>query len=97
MGLLAERDTLALHATTMTGPNGLIHWQPETLMVFQTVRYLRANGVECYFSVDTGATVYVNCRPADAETVRTEIAALGMETALAEVGGPAHLVDDHLF
>ncbi len=97
VGLLAEKDSLALHATTMTGNSNIIHWQPETVAIFHAVRRLRAEGIECYFSLDTGATVYVNCRPADVEAVQKEIASLGVETAVAEVGGPARLVDAHLF
>ncbi|MFP4321122.1 MAG: diphosphomevalonate decarboxylase [Anaerolineales bacterium] len=96
VGLFAEKDSLALHATTMTGNSNIIHWQPESVAVFHAVRHLRAEGIECYFSLDTGATVYVNCRPADVETVQNEIASLGLETAVAHVGGPARLVEDHL-
>lgn len=97
VGLLAERDSLSLHASTMTGENGAMYWQPETIAVFHAVRRMRNEGLECYFSVDTGATTYINCRPADTEAVRAQIAALGIETAVGEVGGPAHLVDEHNF
>ena len=97
VGLLAERDSLSLHATTMTGPGGMLHWQPETLMVFHEVRKMRAEGLEAYFSVDTGATVYVNSRPQDRAAVEARIQALGIETMAAEVGGAARLVNEHLF
>jgi phosphomevalonate decarboxylase len=94
---MAERDSLALHAVTMTGNTGVLHWQPATLAVFHEVRQLRSEGLECYFSIDTGATPYINCRPQDRQAVAERIAALGVEIELGEVGGPARLVDEHLF
>jgi phosphomevalonate decarboxylase len=81
----------------MTGEQNPLYWQPETLRVFHEVRRLRDEGLECYFSVDTGATVYINCRPNDTKTVEKRITDLGIETAVGKVGGPAHLVKKHLF
>ncbi len=97
IGRLAEQDTFSLHAVTMTGPNNLLHWQPETLRIFQEVRTMRADGLECYLSVDTGATVYINSRPEDRDAVEARIRALGVETLTCEVGGGARLVEEHLF
>jgi mevalonate pyrophosphate decarboxylase len=97
LGLLAERDSLSLHAVTMTGEAGMLHWQPATVAVFHEVRAMRGEGLECYFSVDTGATPYVNCRPEDAAAVQARVAALGIETALGHIGGPARLDEGHLF
>lgn len=96
VGALAEKDTLSLHAATMTGGSNHIYWQPETVAIFHEVRQMRQDGIEAYFSVDTGATVYINCMPDDVATVEERIKALGVETAVAEVGGAARLVDDHL-
>lgn len=94
---LAERDSLSLAATTMTGPAAWVYWQPETLDVFDRVRELRDDGVPAYYSTDTGASVYVNTTAEYAERVENEIANAGIETHIWEVGGPAHLVDDQLF
>ena len=81
----------------MTGEQNPIYWQPETLRVFHEVRRMRDDGLECYFSVDTGATVYINCRPDDVKAVEKQIAALGVETATGKVGGPARAARKHLF
>ncbi|MFB6113077.1 MAG: phosphomevalonate decarboxylase MvaD [Halodesulfurarchaeum sp.] len=89
---LAEQDTLSLAATTMTGPDGWIYWQPETLSIFETVRDLRSDGVPAYFSTDTGATVYVNTVAEHVETVESAISSLGIETMVWEVGGPAEVL-----
>ncbi|MFB6171047.1 MAG: phosphomevalonate decarboxylase MvaD [Haloarculaceae archaeon] len=89
---LAERDSISLAATTMTGPSAWIYWQPETLRVFETVRDLRADGVPAYFSTDTGASVYVNTNDAHVGAVQDAIDDLGVETRVWEVGGPARVL-----
>ena len=94
---LAEHDSLSLAATTMTGPEGWAYWKPATLEIFEAVRDLRAEGVPAYFSVDTGATVYINTPDAYADQVEEAVAACGVETRQWRVGGPARVVDEHLF
>ena len=90
---LAERDSLSLAATTMTGPAGWVYWRPDTLSVFAAVRELRETGVPAYFSTDTGASVYVNTTVEHAERVEERIADCGVETRIWEVGGPARVLD----
>jgi phosphomevalonate decarboxylase len=94
---VAEHDSLSLAATTMTGPSGWVYWKPATLEVFDTVRNLREEGVPAYFSVDTGASVYVNTTDEHVDRVESAVAETGVETRRWEVGGPARLVEDHLF
>jgi phosphomevalonate decarboxylase len=91
---LAEHDSLSLAATTMTGPSGWVYWQPETLEVFETVRALREADVPVYFSTDTGASVYVNTTAEHVDRVESEIAELGIDTRVWEVGGPAAVLDE---
>jgi phosphomevalonate decarboxylase len=92
---LAEHDSLSLAATTMTGPAGWVYWQPETIAVFNAVRDLRRErDVPAYFSVDTGASVYVNTTAAHAAAVEEAVADCGVETAVWEVGGPAEVCDE---
>ena len=91
---LAEHDSLSLTAATMTGPAGWVYWQPETIAVFNTVRELREEGLEVYFSTDTGASVYVNTTDEHVDRVEREIAALGVDTDVWGVGGPAHVLDE---
>jgi len=93
----AEHDSLSLAATTMTGPAGWVYWQPQTLEIFETVRELRGAGLPVYFSVDTGASVYVNTTAEYADRVETEIANCGVETQIWNVGGPARIDGTPLF
>ncbi len=94
---LAEHDSLSLAATTMTGPAGWVYWQPATIEILNTVRALREEDVPVYFSVDTGASVYINTTDAFVDRVEAAVADCGVETRVWKLGGPARLVDDALF
>src|SRR5205814_10332481 len=94
---LAERDAVMLHGITLTGAREMVLWQPVTLRVILAVRRLREQGVPAFFSIDSGATVYVNTFPDRAEQVRRAIADLGIETIPCTVGGPARVVEEALF
>lgn len=94
---LAERDTLMLHGITMTGATEMLLWRPETMSVILKVRNMRERGIPAFFSIDTGATVYVNTFPNRVKEVRAEIENLGVDTIECTVGGAAREVEDHLF
>jgi phosphomevalonate decarboxylase len=83
----------------MTGPAGWVYWRPETLEVFAAVRDLREEGVPVYFSVDTGASVYVNTTSDHVDRVESTVADLGIDTRVWRVGGPARVLgeDEALF
>lgn len=96
---LAERDTLNLHAVTMTSKDALIAWRGVTVETMHAVRRLRAEGTPCYFSIDTGATVYVNTLPEHADEVTKMVEGIdGVDEVLhLGVAPPARLVEKHLF
>jgi phosphomevalonate decarboxylase len=97
---LAETDTLNLHAITLTMPHSLLAWRGLTVETMHAVRRLRTERkVPVYFSIDTGATVYVNTLPEHEEEVRPvlEKAAPGAEILRLEVGPPAAATTEHLF
>jgi phosphomevalonate decarboxylase len=97
VGELAEKDSLILHGITMTGLEELILWRPETVSVILEVKKMRSEGIQAHFSIDTGATVYVNTIPELVPVVRDRIRKLGIETIECGVGGSARTTDDHLF
>jgi phosphomevalonate decarboxylase len=92
---LAEHDSLSLAATTMTGPAGWVYWQPRTIEIFNAVRELRnEEDVPVYFSVDTGASVYVNTTADHVDRVEEAVADCGVDTRQWSVGGPAQVLDE---
>ena len=97
IGRLAEKDSLILHGITMTGIEELILWRPETVKVILEVKRMRDEGIPAYFSIDTGATVYVNTLPEHVRAVRDRVRELGVETMECSVGGAARTTEDHLF
>lgn len=97
---LAEIDTMNLHAITLTMPQSLLAWRGLTVEVMHAVRGLRKKEkLPVYFSIDTGATVYVNTLPEHEELVRRalEPVAQGAEILRLGVGSPASAVPEHLF
>ncbi len=94
---LAERDTMMLHGITMTGTSEMMLWRPETIKIILAVKRMREEGVPAFFSIDTGATVYVNTFPENVGDVESRIRALGVETLVCRVGGGARTTDGPLF
>jgi phosphomevalonate decarboxylase len=97
IGEIAEKDSLILHGITMTGTDELILWRPETVKVILEVKKMRSEGVRAYFSIDTGATVYINTDMVNVDIVEERIKSLGVGTMRCGVGGAARLTDEHLF
>jgi len=99
IGRLAERESLSLHAITMTGKNGLFLMEPDTVRIIQHVKSMREEqNIPVWFSLDTGPSVYINTRPEFRDTVAAELQKLGdFKVIQSHVGGPAHTVDHHLF
>lgn len=97
IGMLAERDSLILHGITMTSVDEMMLWRPETVKVILEVKKMREDGLPAYFSIDTGATVYVNTEPKNVKKVEGRIRELGIKTITCGVGGSARVTDKHLF
>lgn len=99
IGAIAQRDTLSLHAITMTGSKGRVTWRPATIAIMEVVQELRDDGVPVHFSIDTGATPYLNTTVDHEERVANAVKDIdGVSEVLhLRPAGPAHLIDDHLF
>ncbi|MGB0651969.1 MAG: diphosphomevalonate decarboxylase, partial [Thermoplasmatota archaeon] len=99
LAAVAERDTLNLHAVTMTSESSHLTWQPATVAVMRAVWELRDAGTPVHFSMDTGATAYLNTHKDHEEEVAAAVADLpGIADVLRlHPAGPTRLVDDHLF
>ncbi len=91
LGELAEQDTLELHAITMTGGSRLILMTEDSIKVIRKVKELRNDGVEAYFSMQTGPTVYINTSQRHVERVMKEMHLLGYTAYSSGVGGEARV------
>ena len=63
IGVIMEEDCLNMHAVMLTSQPSLIYWLPETVRVIQAIREWREQGLESYFTINTGQNVFVFCEP----------------------------------
>ncbi len=91
LGELAEQDTLELHSITMTGSNGLILMTEDSIRVIRKVKELRSAGLDAYFSMQTGPTVYINTSERHEARVMSAIRRLGYRAYNSRVGEEAKL------
>ena len=95
---LAEEDTLNLHAVTMTGRLGMVLFSPLSIEIIREVRRLRQEeDIPAWFSLDTGPSVFINTTKDAAPTVRKIISKITKTVLVSDPGGPAEIVNKHLF
>lgn len=95
-----EYDTLCLHSITMTGTEdkNLIVWAPETLKIMHLVREMRAQGIQAYFSIDTGPSVVILTLKHHTDTVVNGLKKnlpekLQNHISIGSIGGPSRIID----
>ncbi len=74
VGELAEGNCLKMHATTLGAKPPFTYFNGDTLQAMDVVRTLRAQGTECYFTIDAGPNVKVLCQSGQAEQVKAKLA-----------------------
>lgn len=72
-GDLIEREALEFHSILFTSNPPLFYWTPGTVAVMKYVQSLRREGLECYFTINTGQDVHVICRKEDAGKVAEKL------------------------
>jgi len=98
IGRLAEEDSLNLHASTMTGKDHMVLWEPQTVCLIKEVRKMRGEGILAWYSIDTGPSVFVNTFSDYVETVTDRLRELDFQNILVgKVGGRPFLSTKHLF
>jgi len=98
IGRLAEEDTLNLHATTMTGKSHMILWKPETLKIIHEVIKMRKKGIEAWYSIDTGPSVFINTYQSNIEKIAKRLREIGFtKIIISQIGGKPKITNKHLF
>ncbi len=92
VGILAERDTLELHALIQTGRLGLIVYEPQSLNVIKCVKELRREGKPVFFSMQTGPSVFVNTYREDLGYVKSRLLSLGVSVIESAIGGEVKIL-----
>lgn len=98
-GELIEGEALEFHSILLTSNPPLLAWYPGTIEVMLAVQQMRNEGIEAYFSINTGFNVHVISLPDNMDEVRKRLDKLSLvkKTMVSGVGnGPVYL-DEHLF
>ncbi|MDO8621463.1 MAG: diphosphomevalonate decarboxylase [Candidatus Levybacteria bacterium] len=98
-GELLEAEALELHAIMLTSTPSLIYWLPGTLKVMHAVKRWRAEGLQVYFTVNTGQDIHLICQKKDVEKVvkKAEEILDVQKTIVNYPSKGAHLISAHLF
>lgn len=92
-GRLVELDSLELHAVTMTGVEGMLLVNCDSLKIISLVRRMRKEeGVDCFFSMQTGPSVFINTTREDSKYVVEQVKELGYEPIVSGIGGEAFVI-----
>lgn len=98
-GELIEQEALELHAIMFTSTPSLIYWLPGTIKVIHAVKKWRQEGLQAYFTVNTGQDIHLICQKRDVEKIvkKAEEISDVQKTIINYPSEGAHLVEDHLF
>jgi len=98
VGRLAEEDTLSLHAITMTGKSRMVLWEPDTVRIIKEVIKMREEGIQAWYSMDTGPSVFINTYKKNSKDVVDRLCVLGFKNAIvSDIGEKPSLTNNHLF
>lgn len=99
LGNLAEKEALEFHSILLTSEVPLLAWYPGTIEVMQAVQSLRAEGLPCFFTINTGFNVHVLTLPEFEDQVATKLGELSLVKKIlrAKVGPAPQIIDQHLF
>lgn len=99
LGNIVEAEALEFHSILLTSEVPLILWYPGTVQVMQEVQKLRDEGIECYFTINTGFNVHILTLPEFEGEVQKRLAALPLvvKTLSAKVGDKPREITEHLF
>lgn len=91
---VVEHDSNMMHAVMMTSSPALFYWQPASLLLMDSVRRWRSEGLSVCYTLDAGPNVHCLTTAQDADEIQRRVSALdGVQTVLrAPVGGGASVI-----
>lgn len=98
-GEILEAEALEIHSIMLTSKPSLIYLLPNSLRIILEVKKMRNEGVEAYFTLNTGQDVHVIC-----ESKNKDLAAARLKTVdgvsdviINSSANGARISEDHLF
>ena len=98
-GELIEKEALEMHTITLTSQPPIVYWHPGTLCVMRAVHLWRQEGLESYFTINTGHNIHVIVQEKDKEVLAKELSNLEEvnEVIINYPAQGAQLSEQHLF
>lgn len=95
VGVIAERNALKMHATTLGAKPPFTYWSPDSMRAMDAVRTLRDKGYSVHFTMDAGPNVKLICKQSQLEEIKTHLLKDFAESQLisARPGPGLHVVE----
>ncbi|MEK7543612.1 MAG: diphosphomevalonate decarboxylase [Patescibacteria group bacterium] len=99
LGELIEAEALEMHAVMLTSRPPLIYWTPGTLQVIRLIKKWRDEGIEVYFTINTGQDVHLICHSNTVDALKAKLTDIDeiRDVIVNKPSRGAHLIKDHLF
>lgn len=98
-GELIETEALEFHLILFTSNPPLFYWTPETVRLMKFVQKIRSEGLECYFTINTGQDIHLIVQEKDLNALKDRLKKVA-EIKNIIVNSPANgtrVVGSHLF
>jgi len=91
---IIEPEALELHAIMLTSRPSLIYWTEGTLRLMKLIKTWRKEGLEAYFTVNTGQDTHIICQQKDEQKVKAKLQELDFvkDILVSKVGFGSRLV-----
>ncbi|MEN9327467.1 MAG: diphosphomevalonate decarboxylase, diphosphomevalonate decarboxylase [Candidatus Parcubacteria bacterium] len=98
-GEIIESEALELHAIMLTSHPSLIYWLPGTIQVMRAVKKWRDEGLEVYFTVNTGQDIHLIAQTKDVEKLSIKVREIELvrDIIVNKPSEGARLSNEHLF
>jgi diphosphomevalonate decarboxylase len=98
-GELLESEALELHAIMLTLKPSLIYLLPGSLKIMHLVKKWRANGLEVYFTVNTGQDIHLIVQKKDVQNLVQKLSEVKevSKTIINDPDKGTRVISDHLF
>lgn len=98
-GELIEAEALEMHAIMLTQNPSLIYWSVGTLQLMKLVKKWRTEGLEVYFTINTGQDIHLLCESKNANELKSKLEHIS-DVKKIFINFPAEgtkLISQHLF
>lgn len=99
LGELIESEALELHAIMLTSTPALIYWTTGTLSIMKLTAKWRQEGIEVYFTINTGQDIHLICQKKDEIKVQNKLKELDFVNKIIVnyLSEGARIIEKHLF